>query len=539
MKRKIFISWITICLVLGLSLVIGTLVCHSNTKRNYELVQAREDDVQDFLHQPLHDIKDDPVFASIFPYHHKVDINDADLIKKDQNHLFVLQNGTLLRIDNRTKTYHKRNFNDFYPYELQVVNQYLILFGGKTEDKIIELDDHHSFPYTRFDCEIMIVNKDNLEEVRHFIFYNCYYETSLLRGQKLYFAVGTNEIVNPETEALIYPRWKDSLLGNNQLLKENLYLSNSGNPTYSMTLIGTISLEDLSSPVYMKGIIGAEGFIKVCGNYFLLATNVYDTFSSTIIHVFELDQLKYLGYKQLKGYLVKESAMDVYRDELHIILSYFENETFHNVAYRILIKQVIKIKQIFLLEQKEIAPYESIYAVQFQQNYAYVSAYQDIDPLYLIHYSSNGIEVKIKKEMDFVNEYIELRHDEIRTIGRKIDAENRSLGLVFARFDSQSLNIKQSYFLDDEYADSEIRWNEKSLYYSKDYFFLPGYDQQGSCIYVFHDFPNISLIKRIRIENEYLQRAVTMNDILYIIGEKAIYLFSIDNFVLQGNISYA
>ncbi len=533
MKHKFFIGWVIMCFILGLSLTIGMVISYPYTKQKYELQSATEDEVKTFLKQPKQDIQDDPVFSILSPYHHATDFNDADLVKKDQQNLYILQNGTLLCIQHESKQFHQVSYQDFYPYELQIVGQYLLLFGGRTEEKEITLDEDHSFPYEQYECEIMILHKETLQEVRHFIFYHCYYKSSVAYQKKLCFVIGTNDIINPETSQLIYPTWEDSLLGMKKMSKEHLYLSKGGNPIYAMTIIGEISLENLLSPIQIRGIVGAEGFVKLSENYLLIGANVYDEVSKTAFHIFQLDNLTYIGCKALKGYLLKESAMYVYQNNLQAVLSYYEEETFHNVAYK------VDIKKRFWTVQTEIAPYESIYAIQFQRNYAYVSAYQYIDPLYIVDFSHiERIEIIAKKEMDFVNEYIEVRENEIRTIGRKIDTENRSLGLFFARFHPQTLDIVQSYFLEDAYADSEIRWNEKSLYHDDSSFYLPGYDQQGSCVYVFQDFPHISLKKRIRVENEYLQRAISIEDTLYVIGYEATYLFSLDDFTLQGKVFY-
>lgn len=534
MKHKFFVGWIIMCFILGLSLTIGMLISYPYTQQRYALKQASEQAVQTFLKQDKQNIQDDPVFSILSPHQHETDINDADLVMKDQNDLYVLQEGTLLHIHDQTKQYRKRSFSSFYPYELQIAGDYLLLFGGKTEDEEIEFDEKHSFPYTRYECEIMILNRKSLQEVRHFIFHHCYYKTSMLYQQTLFFALGMNEIINPETEKLIYPRWEDSLFGEKKLAHDHLFLSRAGNPIYAMTIIGSLSLENLLLPIEARGIVGAEGFVRISENYLLLGSNVYDEFSRTAFHIFSLDTFTYVGCKVLKGYLLKASAMEVYQNNLQVILSYYEEDTFYNVAYK------VHLKQMFWTKQKEVAPYESIYAIQFDRNYAYVSAFQYIDPLYLVDFShSSGIETINKKEMDFVNEYIEVRENEIRTIGRKIDAEGRSFGLVFTRFHPQTLDPIQSFLLEDPYADCEIRWNEKALCTNREFFFLPGYDQEGSCVYLFYDFPNIRLIKRLRIENEYLQRAIVVGETLYIVGYQAIYLFSLTDFVLQGSVSYS
>lgn len=533
MKHKFFIGWLILCFILGLSLTIGMAISYPYTKQKYELKSATEQDVKNFLQQPKHDIHDDPVFSILSPYQSATDFNDADFVKEDQQNLYVLQKGTLLFIHHENKQFQQVSYDSFYPYELQIVGEYLLLFGGRTEEKNIEFDEDHTFPYERYECEIMILNKKTLQELRHFIFYRCYYKSSIVYQKKLCFVLGTNDIINPETDRLIYPQWEDSMLGLKKMTQEHLYLSKAGNPIYAMTMIGEISLENMLLPIQVRGIVGAEGFVKLNENYLLMGASVYDKFSITAFHIFQLDQLTYIGCKALKGYLLKESAMSVYQNSLQVILSYYEEETFHNVAYK------VYLKQLFWTIEKEIAPYESIYAIQFHHNYAYVSAYQYIDPLYIVNFShAKTIETIAKKEMDFVNEYIEVRDDEIRTIGRKIDTENRSLGLVFARFHPQTLDMLQTFYLEDPYADSEIRWNEKSLFTDRQSFYLPGYDQKGSCVYIFQDNPYISLKKRIRIENEYLQRAIPIDNILYVIGYQATYLFSLDDFSLRGTVSY-
>lgn len=425
--------------------------------REEDLIQPNENQIQNFFKKPIKK-ESEEVFEPLSSLYKDNKIHHADSMLQEENIIYYIQENTILRFDEETLEFQSYALSSFYPVEMQIYQHQLIVFGVTSNEKIIEIDQDKSFPYADYEFQIVFLEKKNLKKIRQIHFYHCYYIESQIMNGKMYFSLGTTDIVNKETQEFIYPRYKDSFYPLEQKLSsDQIFMMQDGQPVMSMTLLCKLNLDFLFSNVTMIGLLGIDGMIQITPSYVIVSCSSYQKIMYTHFLFFSLRQFSYEGKVTLKGYLMNVEAMNVYEDYFRVLLSYYEEEGAFHQVYN------VRISNFQVLSTKEVAPLENIYCMRYKDNFLYISAFQYIDPLYVLDFSNPmKIQTILKKETQWVQEYIEIHDNFIFTVGRKIDQDLMPKETVFSILHPETLDVLNSYTLDENIS-LQVIWDERSV----------------------------------------------------------------------------
>lgn len=456
------------------------------------------------------------------------DIDEGDIIKVDKERLYIC-NYQSLQVINTEKEIIEYNlhFENFYPMELMIYDDTIIVFG--TQNEIANLIPGHNINYYNSECMIYLLNKNDLKTKRFLKFNNSYYLTSRVINDELYLVLNSYNIFNYESQSLIYPSYEDSLYGYNKLTLRDIYLYENGQNIYGMNLIVKINLNNNSLPM-VKGLLGMESFVKLNQSHLIFVSYLYDKETTMMIHLFSVDNFKYLGQVELEGYLINQYAIDSTNEYLRVA-SYNQEE---NILYN------IRIKDFKIMSQLDIAPKERIYAIRFQDDFCFISTFLYIDPFFIIDFS-NPEEIVIVKEnkLDFVNEYIQIINDKILTFGRFVDENKKSNGLIVALIDINNLDVINSFSIQDDFIDSDVKYNQRFLTLIENRIIFPMTDTKGQKMIILTlENDILKLDETFAYQNEYLLRGLIINERFYTISYNNIYIYDFNNYELIKKIEY-
>lgn len=211
--------------------------------REEDLIQPNENQIQNFFKKPIKK-ESEEVFEPLSSLYKDNKIHHADSMLQEENIIYYIQENTILRFDEETLEFQSYVLSSFYPVEMQIYQHQLIVFGVTSNEKIIEIDQDKSFPYADYEFQIVFLEKKNLKKIRQIHFYHCYYIESQIMNGKMYFSLGTTDIVNKETQEFIYPRYKDSFYPLEQKLSsDQIFMMQDGQPVMSMTLLCKLNLD--------------------------------------------------------------------------------------------------------------------------------------------------------------------------------------------------------------------------------------------------------------------------------------------------------
>ena len=500
--------------------------------REEDLIQPNENQIQNFFKKPIKK-ESEEVFEPLSSLYKDNKIHHADSMLQEENIIYYIQENTILRFDEETLEFQSYALSSFYPVEMQIYQHQLIVFGVTSNEKIIEIDQDKSFPYADYEFQIVFLEKKNLKKIRQIHFYHCYYIESQIMNGKMYFSLGTTDIVNKETQEFIYPRYKDSFYPLEQKLSsDQIFMMQDGQPVMSMTLLCKLNLDFLFSNVTMIGLLGIDGMIQITLSYVIVSCSSYQKIMYTHFLFFSLRQFSYEGKVTLKGYLMNVEAMNVYEDYFRVLLSYYEEEGAFHQVYN------VRISDFQVLSTKEVAPLENIYCMRYKDNFLYISAFQYIDPLYVLDFSNPmKIQTIFKKETQWVQEYIEIHDNFIFTVGRKIDQDLMPKETVFSILHPETLDVLNSYTLDENIS-LQVIWDERSVIQKDNEWFFLGFIEQKSFIFRIKITTSIEYLTPILLYENWLQRATFGQKYFIAFGYEGLYLYHIDDFSLAKTFTY-
>ena len=192
------------------------------------------------------------------------------------------------------------------------------------------------------------------------------------------------------------------------------------------------------------------------------------------------------------------------------------------------------------MSQLDIAPKERIYAIRFQDDFCFISTFLYIDPFFIIDFS-NPEEIVIIKEnkLDFVNEYIQIINDKILTFGRFVDENKKSNGLIVALIDKNNLDVINSFSIQDDFIDSDVKYNQRFLTLIENKIIFPMTDTKGQKMIILTlENDILKLDETFAYQNEYLLRGLIINERFYTISYNNIYIYDFNNYELIKKIEY-
>lgn len=526
MKKRIIVA---LFIFVG---IIGTLLALSNKKDDIQIKKADTQDVVKFLSKPKNDM-DLPVTGTIENEYQVDDVDESDFIKYDQQRTYVVDYQKLYVIDNENETVVSEiAFDDFMPTELLLTDSQIILLGIKNIQLDVEIIPGRTFPYRNSECVIYVLNKDDYSIARYLSFDGSYYISSAIVENDFYFILSNHQIFNPETKKFICPQYFDSLYFKQTLSEDELYLSEAGDNVYAIRLLAKLSLNE-KKPLELKGFLGVEGIVKIDDGKMIMVSALYDQISKIAIHVLSLKHFQYDGYLILNGYLYNAYAIDIYQNYLRVATTYYQNNQPINFLYNISLSD-FKIKA-----RKEIAPSETVYAIRFYQNYCYISTFLYVDPLLLYDFS-NPTQIQMIKEveLEFVCEYLQVKDNSIFALGRKVDDNMASQGLVLALFHQSDLSLQDIYEINEPYADTEVKYNEKAMSIFQDKIIFPMYKESGQSLQIFSIRNTIEPIREIPVIEDYILRSIVLDSKILCVGSTKLYSYDTQNFDLMKTTTY-
>ena len=461
------------------------------------------------------------------------DVDESDFVKYDAQRTYVVDYQKLYIIDNEKEyVISEIAFDNFMPTELLLTDSQIILLGIKNISLEVEIIPGRTFPYSNSECVIYILDKNDYSITRYLAFDGSYYVTSALVRNDFYFVLSNHQIFNPETKTFIYPKYFDSLYENQSLSQDELYLSEAGDNVYAIRLLGKLNLEK-KEPLELKGFIGVEGIVKIAQEKLIMVSALYDQISKIAIHILSLNHFQYDGYLLIDGYLYNAYAIDIYQNYLRVATTYYQNQQPKNLLYNISLAD-FKVKAV-----KEIAPAETVYAIRFDKNYCYISTFLYVDPLLLFDFSNpRQIQMVKQVELEFICEYLQIRDDSIFALGRKVDEDMISQGLVMALFDKTDLSIQDTYEILEPYVDTEVKYNEKALAQVEDKMIFPMYKEKGQSLQIFSVQDTIESIQEIEIVDDYLLRTIVLDTKILCISTSKVYSYNLKTFQLLQTTTY-
>lgn len=487
----------------------------------------------DFLRKNRNE-SDLPVFDPIEDSEYQFDdIDEGDFIQHDEQYLYIVDYERLNIIDiNSKECINEIRFEDFMPSEIILTSEYIVLIGIRSIVDEIEVLPGRKFPYSSSECGVFIVSKSDFSLFRSVFFAESYYLSSAVYQDALYLALSDYTIFNPESKTFIFPSYQDSIYRDQKLSEEDLYLSEAGQNAFSIRLIAKITLKEIR-PMEFKGILGVEGMPTFSEKKILMSSSLYEEENKTAIHVFAMETLTYEGSIVLDGYLTNSYALSCYGGYLRAATCAYENNASHNYLYN------VSLSDYTVKAKRSIAPNESIYAIRFDKNYCYLSTFLYVDPLCIYDFSDPS-EIKETKEaeVEFSCDYLELTSDYLFALGTSYDEEMISDGLVLALFDKEELTLSNVFQIDEKYANTEVRYNQKALVRKGNTIYFPMFGERGQSVQIFSTENPIYHKKTLTFPEDYILRIVVTDHYVLCISSTQVYYYSIHSYAFVSQLEY-
>ena len=113
-----------------------------------------------------------------------------------------------------------------------------------------------------------------------------------------------------------------------------------------------------------------------------------------------------------------------------------------------------------------------------------------------------------------------------------------SQGLVLALFHRSDLSIQDIYEINEPYADTEVKYNEKAMSIFQDKIIFPMYKESGQSLQIFSIRNTIEPIREIPVIEDYILRSIVLDSKILCVGSTKLYSYDIQNFDLMKTTTY-
>ncbi|MCT8138392.1 beta-propeller domain-containing protein [Anaerobacillus sp. CMMVII] len=434
-------------------------------------------------------------------------VDEADRIKNDGAYIYQLIDNQLViskvnPVSEMKVVYSERfNHNEFYPQEMYVDQEQLVLIGGRPS-----YDTKGNF-YKEFTAvKIYHLNdRSNLELVRE-LEIEGYYSSSRKIASALY--VVTNKHLpyyllrevrgKSETQTLLEemkPVYRDSAVSDDaqKIDWDQMYYFPSSTESNYLIVSG-LDLSEPKTPVTVNSYLGAGESIYASHEHLYvtrpdyqfeespmgkIATFIARPFTNldTIIYKFKMDNgnVTFLAEGKVEGAILNQFSMDEHNGHFRITTTkgdmWSESDPSENNIY-ILDKNLAIVGSI-----TGIAPGERIYSARFMGDRGYIVTFKQVDPLFVLDLKDPKNptilgELKIPGFSDYLHPY-----DENHLIGFGKDTIENDMGGAMVRgfkmalFDITDVNNPIEKFVEiigDSGTHSELLYNHKALLFSKE-----------------------------------------------------------------------
>lgn len=503
-------------------------------------------------------------------------VDEADIVKTDGNYIYYVTKEKVYIINSESLEIEAKldydTKNIFYPSEIYVNKNKMIVLGtsyeeNKETEKKIESEALVDYVYPRYyensQTKVIVYDisdKSNPKEYRT-ITIDGEYDTSRMIEDNIYFISSKRmyyyDLAKIEDDEIM-PLIKDTANEERRLdCTEIAYFE--GTQNHSFMIVAGFNINN-------KEKINTESFFGASEDVYANQNNLYITQteykyvfgqekSTSKIYKFNLEKtaINLQAQTEVKGYLNDQFSMDEYDGKLRIATTKGYDEKSNNQLY-ILDENLNEIGKI-----EDLAKGEKIYSVRFVGKIGYIVTFEQIDPLFVIDLSDpTNPEVKGELKIPGYSSYLH-PYDETHIIGIGYNTKSNGYGGVtndnmkMAMFDvSDVTNPKEMFSINigNGYTHSEIQYNHKALFYSKDKnligFPVETYENSKRNTYnnSFRIY-KIDLEKgfkeygKIDAENENknyfdsMRRAIYIEDVLYVLSDENIVTYDLNTLEKQ------
>lgn len=508
-------------------------------------------------------------------------VDEADIVKVDDKYIYYVSGKKVVIIDaEKPETSEKIveiNFENekFYPREIYVNNQKLIIVGNEYNDTVktefAEIDSATNDMSIKED--IINVNDDSKsgviiydisnvkepKEIRRVMVDGMYLSSRKIENY-IYFVVNkyiyTPGIKNNNLEELeqyqdqYKPKYIDTAVGEDEkyIDYDNIYCLDGTDEANYLILVG-LNIDN-EEEAEIQTFLGAGQYVYSSEKNMYIATNKitygddYEILSeNTHILKVALNNGKFIfkAEADVNGQINNQFSMDENGDTFRIATTtgniWTIDENTSNNLY-ILNDKLEEIGKV-----AEFAKEEKIYSVRYVGDKAYVVTFKQTDPLFVIDLSNPSNpqilgELKIPGYSTYLHPY-----DETHLIGFGYDTKEDGTqittnGLKMVMFDISDLNNPKELFKinigDSKYTYSELLFNHKALLFSKEKNIIafPIYSSSGRKSYTRAAIYEIDLEKGFTLKgeigtvtdnaDEHINRIVFINDTYYTLSNSLV-----------------
>lgn len=307
-------------------------------------------------------------------------VDEGDVIKNDGKYIYVLDcSYSIIKIyePNKEKadlisTTHITKNDEYYAYDMYLYNNKLIVNADYCTDDYYYIHKTITVIYD-------ISDKTDIKEVQRFTQDGSYISSRIIGNQ---FYLITNKYVYENNRIEGYAPCK-GLDGNSEPieLKDICCIENPQQPSY--VIAGSINLDTCDSFTDTKAVLGAGEDIYCSQNNLYVYNSDYSTLTGeTNIIKFSLDNgsMKLTAQGKIKGIINDQYSLDEKDDYLRIATTYETSDEYNQLV--VLDKDLNEVGKV-----DDFAKGESVQAVRYMDDTAYVITFEQTDPLFVIDLS--------------------------------------------------------------------------------------------------------------------------------------------------------
>lgn len=459
-------------------------------------------------------------------------VDESDVVKNDDRYLYIANFHKLTILDTHTNEIYTYYDEFFQPSEMYLLDGFVVLLGTINEHikypgiyPIIAPDFGffgRYFFYGRNSFAIRVLDvtdMDNITVRRSIEFPNTYHVNSRIIGEDAYFILNSNRFYNYDKDEAFIPSYKDSLktedetflrpdqikiMGNAQswgyqLLvsfnvkadeeihaeaylgyfgeiyasEDNLYVTRSMYNIFEFRFDGTNWIPNVITPP--KTNTETENTTTTDSQDTSLPTEVEEEIEpawrtdSTMIYRFHLEdgKMEYVSMRVVPGLILNQFNMDEQDDTFRIVTTVTNYESWERESFAWSF-DVAGNQFRYLDSIGGMGIDERIYSVRFNNDFAYVVTFRNVDPLYVVDYSdATNLVVRSELKSPGVSDYLHAYNENLLIgVGRDISLQGRVLGVKISLFDVTNPDLTEEvdiYKVLGEYSYTELQYNHKAL----------------------------------------------------------------------------
>ncbi|MCK9537133.1 MAG: beta-propeller domain-containing protein, partial [Bacilli bacterium] len=434
-------------------------------------------------------------------------VDEADVVKNDGRYIYIANYLGVVIIDTNNNEVFKYQYDDFYPSEMYLHENYLVVIGLK-DDYQYHVDyilgrDCLCYRMGEFSVKVFdITNKSQITLSREVSIPSGRYVSSRMIDNDIYFLLRANTY-DYNTKKVYIPEYSDSVIDNklHKLTIDQIKICGGTEHFYGYNLLLSFNITNQDA-AHIEAYLGNFSKVYASRNNLYVANTIYKHFNNgfgdvdidtlddnTLVYRFEIieGKLVYKAQNIIPGQILNQFSMDEYDNYFRIVTTYNQQSAAYVLSLNDDFKIISKIDGIGIGER--------VYSVRFERERGYVVTFRNIDPLYIIDFS-NPYELKIISELKSpgVSDYLHKYNDNLLIgVGRNI-VDNLNRGVKISLFDitNETEPIeKDIYHIEGEYSYTELQYNHKVLlnYKKLNIFALPVYVDNYLCqnqgMYVF------------------------------------------------------